>query len=155
MFICTTPLIGIHVGLIRSNIGNSSDNFWHFAEIRAYIWIAFDSTNILSSNFMPNASLENSVRINEVLPSNDVGGIKTDDFFLTGPHINCWWMMNLGSKMHVKVVLVIGDVETKANTQDWKLTVGDHSDPLMNPQVFPSTGTSSEWAREVKVDTWG
>jgi hypothetical protein len=71
--------------------------------------------------------------------------------FSTGPATNCFWMMNLGLPMHVKVVLLIGDNLTKANTQDWKLTVGNNSDPLMNSQVFPSTGTSSLWAIEVKV----
>jgi endonuclease/exonuclease/phosphatase family metal-dependent hydrolase len=61
-------------------------------------------------------------------------------------------MMNLGSSMHVKVVLIIGDFNTKANTQDWKLTVGDDPNPLLNPQIFPLSGTSSLWATEVKVD---
>ena len=57
--------------------------------------------------------------------------------------------------MHVKVVLIIGDYETQANTQDWKLTVGNNPDPLLNPQVFPLSGTSLTWATEVKVDAWG
>jgi hypothetical protein len=49
-------------------------------------------------------------------------------------------MMDLGSLMHVKVVLIIGDYSTKANTQDWKLTVGNNPNPLLNPQIFPSSG---------------
>jgi hypothetical protein len=87
---------------------------------------------------MPNGSLINSVHIEENLPTGpdhltSVGGIKTDDFFSTAPAVNCWWMMNLRSSMHVKVVLIIGDYSTKANTQDWKLTVGDNPNPLLNP----------------------
>jgi hypothetical protein len=83
------------------------------------------------------------------------GGIRTDDLFWTGPAMNCWWMMNLGSSMHVKVVLIIGDYVNKVNTQDWKLTVGNDLNPLLNPQVFPVSGTSSLWATEIKVCTWG
>ena len=83
---------------------------------------------------MPNVSLVNSVHINEALPTSvTVGGIKTDTLFSTGPATNCFWMMDLGSSKHVKVVLIIGDYVTKANTQDWKLTVGNNPDPLLNP----------------------
>jgi hypothetical protein len=42
-------------------------------------------------------------------------------------------MMNLGSSMHVKVELIIGDYKNKVNTQDWKLTVGNNPNPLLNP----------------------
>jgi hypothetical protein len=123
--------------------------------------VPFDETNsTLSANVMPNSSLINSMRINEPQPTGGcentgVGGIKDDDLFSTGSAVNCWWMMNLGSSMHVKVVLIIGDYLTKANTQDWILTVGYNPNPLLNPQVFPSSGTSSIWAIEVKVDAWG
>ena len=64
-------------------------------------------------------------------------------------------MMDLGSSKHVKVVLIIGDYVTQANTQDWKLTVGNNPDPLLNPQIFPLSGTSSTWAREVTVNALG
>jgi hypothetical protein len=64
-------------------------------------------------------------------------------------------MMNLGSSMHVKVALIIGDYLTKANTKDWKLTVGTNPNPLLNLQVFPVSETSSQWATEVEVDSWG
>jgi hypothetical protein len=104
---------------------------------------------------MPNTSLVDSVIINEPLPTFDLGGIKTDGLFSTGPAINCWWMMNLGSSLHVKVVLIIGDYATKANTNDWKLTVGNNLNPLLNLQVFPVSGTSSLWATEIKVCNWG
>jgi hypothetical protein len=65
------------------------------------------------------------------------GGLKTDTLFTTGPAANCWWMMNLGSSMHVKVVLIIGNYATMSNTKDWILTVGNYPNPLQNPQVFP------------------
>jgi hypothetical protein len=57
--------------------------------------------------------------------------------------------------MHVKIVLIIGDYKNKANTRDWILTVGDNPDPLLNPQVYPISGTSTLWATEVKVGLWG
>ena len=53
--------------------------------------------------------------------------------------------------MHVKAVIILGDYGTKANTQDWILTVGDISDPMQNPTIF----SSSVWATEVKVGAWG
>ena len=82
---------------------------------------------------MPNPSLPNSVRINPTI-------IKDDDLFSTGPKENCYWMMDLGSSMHVKVVLIIGDyndevgeyVVERPNTKDWYLTVGENSNPLQN-----------------------
>jgi hypothetical protein len=91
---------------------------------------------------MPNASLQNSVRFNL---QNSLIGIKTDDLFSTGPKANCYWMMDLGSSMHIKVVLIIGDYNNepvtnghffyfadKPNTNDWYLTVGENSNPLQN-----------------------
>lgn len=83
---------------------------------------------------MINPSLPNSVRINPTI-------IKDDDLFSTGPKENCYWMMDLGSSMHVKVVLIIGDYNDEAgeygdverpNTKDWYLTVGENSNPLQN-----------------------
>jgi hypothetical protein len=117
IFACTTPISGLYIGLTRTSIGLSNGNWWHFAEIRAYSWVHFDETNsTLSADFLSNTSLLNSVHINELLHSNSVGGIGTDTLFSTGPAVNCWWMMNLGSSMHVKVVLIIGDYKTKVNT---------------------------------------
>ena len=82
---------------------------------------------------MPNASLVDSVNINIVgMVTYDFGGIKNDRLFSTGPKADCFWKMDLGSSMHVKVVLIMGDYTTKANTADWKLTVGNDSNPLLN-----------------------
>ena len=53
--------------------------------------------------------------------------------------------------MHVKAVLLIGNYQTKANTRNWILTVGNYSDPILNPTIF----SSSVWAREIKVGAWG
>ena len=60
-------------------------------------------------------------------------------------------MMNLGRSLHVKSVLLIGDVNNKANTADWKLTLGDDPDPNSNAEIL----SSSVWAREIKIDAWG
>ena len=60
-------------------------------------------------------------------------------------------MMNLGQSLHVKAVLLIGDVNNKANTADWKVTVGDNPDQNLNALKF----SSSVWAREIKIDAWG
>ena len=101
IYVCDTPLTGTYVGLTRTAIGGSDGNNWHFAEIRAYPWVPFDElTSTLSADVMPNASLVNSVHINEPLPTcipGGVGGIKDDDLFSTGPATNCYWMMDLGS----------------------------------------------------------
>jgi hypothetical protein len=60
--------------------------------------------------------------------------------FVTGPAMNCFWKMDLRSSKHVKAVLIIGDVldaETSETTLgNWKLTVGDNSDPLQNLTFF-------------------
>jgi hypoxanthine-guanine phosphoribosyltransferase len=48
--------------------------------------------------------------------------------------------MDLGSSKHVKAVLIIGDVLDSGTSQttlgDWKLTVGNNSDPLQNLTFF-------------------
>jgi hypothetical protein len=48
--------------------------------------------------------------------------------------------MDLGSSKHVKAVLIIGDVldalTSITTLGDWKLTVGDNADPLLNPTFF-------------------
>ena len=59
--------------------------------------------------------------------------------------------------MHVKAVLIIGDYVTKTNTQDWVLTVGHNSNPLLNPKIFDSSAwailnptlATQVWAKEV------
>jgi hypothetical protein len=98
IFTCTIPLKGKYIGLTRTAIGGSTTNEWHFAEIRAYTWVPFNELiDTLSANIMQNSSLINSVHINEPVPTCTVGGIGTDTLFSTGPAVNCWWMMNLGS----------------------------------------------------------
>lgn len=56
-------------------------------------------------------------------------------------------MMDLGTTMHVKSVLVIGDVlDIGANTstlKNWKLSVGDDLIPSSNP-VF--TTQTTKWS---------
>ena len=83
---------------------------------------------------MPNLTLQNSVN-----PSNTIG-LQANTLFVTGPALNCFWKMDLGYSKHVKAVLIIGDVGdilTKLTTLgDWKLTVGDNLDPLLNPTFF-------------------
>ena len=59
--------------------------------------------------------------------------------------------MHAGILNDVVSVLLIGDVNDKANTADWKLTLGDNSDPNSNAQIL----SSSVWAREIKIDAWG
>ncbi len=109
VFVCNRPLTGTYVGLLRTAIGLSEGDSYNIGEIRAYTWIPFDElSSTLSSNVMPNASLINSVHINESLPTGpdplkSVGGLKTDTFFSTGPATNCWWIMNLGSSIAVRV----------------------------------------------------
>ncbi len=50
--------------------------------------------------------------------------------------MNCFWKMDLLSSKHVKSVLIIGDVLNESTNEttlgDWKLTVGDDSDPFFN-----------------------
>ena len=59
---------------------------------------------------MPNASLTNSVNVNIAGAATSTNGaMRHDTLFSTGPAVNSWWMMDLGSKIHVKVVLVYGD----------------------------------------------
>jgi hypothetical protein len=38
-------------------------------------------------------------------------GLIANTLFSTGPAVNCYWKMDLGKSMHVKAVLVIGDVK--------------------------------------------
>jgi hypothetical protein len=120
------------------------------AELRAYCWIPYDETNfILTADALSNPTLINSIRL---VSSPEVKvGIKINTLFSTGPEVNCYWKMQLSKSLHVKAVLLIGDFVTKTNTQDWKLTVGDNADPLLNKTIL----SSSLWATEVKVGAWG
>ena len=58
--------------------------------------------------------------------------------------------------MHVKAVLVVGDVlDTHASLStlaNWKLTVGDNSNPVLNP-IFKSATT--KWNMSIDVNAWG
>ena len=111
MYSCTSPLKGTHVGITRTSIGNSPDSYYAVGEIRAYTWAPCDeSTCTLSANVMPNTSLIDSVHVNIAgAASSTNGAMRHDTLFSTGPAVNSWWMMDLGSKIHVKVVLVYGD----------------------------------------------
>ena len=42
VFRCTNPLTGNQVGVMRTAPGTSDLPYYHFAEIRAYTWVAFD-----------------------------------------------------------------------------------------------------------------
>jgi hypothetical protein len=91
---------------------------------------------------MPNESLINSVNLVSLSAANT--GLMNNTLFKTGPNVDCYWKMDLGTSMHVKAVLVIGDVlDTGAyysTLTTWKLTVGDNSDPTLNP-VFSNHTT--------------
>ena len=146
VYVCTTPLKGTTVGITRI-VGGA--DYYNIAELRAYSWVPFDElTSTLSADVMPNDSLVDSVHISLPAPG---GPIKLNTLFSTGPAVNCYWKMQLGQTMHVKAVLMIGNYVTKANTQNWYITVGNNSNPILNPTIF----SSSIWAREIKVDAWG
>ena len=71
-------------------------------------------------------------------------GLKANTLFSTGPAVNCYWKMDLGTSMHVKAVLIVGQVlDTNAGIStlaNWKLTVGESSVPTLNP-IFKSATT--------------
>ena len=121
-------------------------------EIWAFVWHTLKEPDfILSSNVMPNLTLANSL----VLLSSPVNGegITINNLFITGPAINCYWLMNLKQNMHVKALLAIGDFQTETTTRlnDWKVTVGNNQDPLENQTILSSTSGG----REVKINAWG
>lgn len=61
--------------------------------------------------------------------------------------------MQLGAKMHVKSVLVIGDWKTSNDTlKNWQVTVGDNPDPVSNQIILD---TNSSGGMEVHVNAWG
>ena len=72
---------------------------------------------------MPNLTLNNSVHLVSSTTGPNIG-LMANTLFSTGPAVNCFWKMDLGFSMHVKAVLVVGDVaDIYAN---WKLTIGDN-----------------------------
>ena len=145
---CTTPMTGTYIGFVRTGTGT---NYYSFREIWAFAWVPFDETNTtLKADQMPNTSLANAVHLMSSPESNI--GITSNSLFTTGPAVNSYWMMQLSATMHVKSVLVIGDWNTLGTTlKDWKVTVGDNPDPLLNPEIL----TSSSGGREVNVNAWG
>ena len=72
---------------------------YNFAEIRAYKWIPLDETNsIISADVMPNYTLINSVHLTTLRSTDkNYGGLSTNSLFSTGPAVNCFWKMNIGS----------------------------------------------------------
>ena len=76
--------------------------------------------------------------------------------FQTGPAVNCFWKMDLGSSMHIKAVLVIGQVsDTSAGSStlaNWVLTIGNNSDPILNPTFMSAT---TKWNMSIDVNAWG
>ena len=88
---------------------------------------------------MPNLTLSKSVNLLSSPIVNE--GIKMNTLFSTGPATNCYWSMDLGSSMHVKAVIIIGDWDTAATTLiNWVLTVGDVPNPVSNKSFLPVSG---------------
>jgi hypothetical protein len=112
---CTTLLIGKFVGALRIGEIYPETRLYSIREIWAFAWVPFDETNsFLSSDVVPNLTLNNSVHI---LSNPTEGfGLKSNTLFSTGPAVNCFWKMDLKTSLHVKAVLVIGDWETCATT---------------------------------------
>jgi hypothetical protein len=135
VYVCPVNLFGNFVGIERTG----QTNAYYVREIWAYSWEPFDeNSSILSGDVMLNPTLSNSVHLVSS-PIKNVG-IKANTLFETGPAMNCFWKMDLGSSKHVKAVLIIGDVldalTSITTLGDWKLTVGDNADPLLNPTFF-------------------
>jgi hypothetical protein len=79
-------------------------------EIWAFAWYTLKEPDfILISDVDTNTTKGNSL----VLLSSPINGegINKNSLFTTGPAINCYWMMKLKEKMHVKSLLVIGKFE--------------------------------------------
>jgi hypothetical protein len=135
VYFCPADLFGKFVGVERT--GQMID--FIIREIWAYSWAPFDENNsIISAYEINNPTLGNSVHLVSS-PIQNVG-IMANTLFETGPAMNCFWKMDLGSSKHVKSVLIIGDVLDSGTSQttlgDWKLTVGNNSDPLQNLTFF-------------------
>ena len=113
-------------------------------EIRAYSWLPIDASTVLvTTNTMPNLTLIDSTRINIVTSGNT---ILNDDVFTSSSETNSYWLMNLSTRKHVKVVLAFGQ---KSISGDWVLRVGDDPNPLNNPILY--TLPAGVWAREIKL----
>ena len=58
--------------------------------------------------------------------------------------------------MHIKAVLVIGQVsDTSAGSStlaNWVLTIGNNSDPILNPTFMSAT---TKWNMSIDVNAWG
>jgi hypothetical protein len=133
LFNCETPITGIYVGFTRDS---ESTEILNLNEIRAYSWLPIDaSTMIVTTLTMPNLTIINSTRINLSEPNQT---ILDDDKFTSSSGTDSYWMMNLKSSQHVKVVLVFGELN---GSGDWVLTVGDKQYPSDNPILYTlSTG---------------
>ena len=124
---CPTPLKGNYVGFVRTG----SSLKYGVREIWAFVWHTLKEPDfILSSDVMPNLTLANSLFILSSPVNGE--GMRIDNLFITGPAINCYWLMNLKKNMHVKALLVIGDFPNGGNSRlsDWKVTVGNNPYPL-------------------------
>jgi hypothetical protein len=100
---------------------------------------------------MPNLTLIYSTRINIATSGNtilnDAHTILNDDVFTSSSETtNSYWLMNLSTRKHVKVVLAFGQ---KSISGDWVLRVGDDPNPLNNPILY--TLPAGVWAREIKL----
>ena len=103
LYVCPTPLTGNYVGFYRAS---TSTDYFNLNEIRAYSWLPIDaSTVIVTTNTMPNLSIINSTRINIATAG---GTILNDDVFTSSSGTNSYWLMNLGTRKHVKVVIAFG-----------------------------------------------
>ena len=134
-------MTGIYIGFTRDS---TSTDLFNLNEIRAYSWLPIDaSTMIVTTGSMPNSTLINSTRIKISSASQT---IINDDKFTSTSGSNSYCMMNLKTSLHVKVVLVFGELYVSG---DWVLTVGDNPNPLNNPILY--TLPTGLWAREIKV----
>jgi hypothetical protein len=96
-------MTGTYVGFTRDS---ASTDVFNVNEIRAYSWLPIDaSTVIVTTGTMPNLTIINSTRINLSEPNQT---ILDDDKFTSSSGTDSYWMMNLKTRQHVKVVLVFG-----------------------------------------------
>ena len=91
VYSCTNPLTGCYLGVERTG----SADVYALREIWAYTWAPFDETNSVLSADMPNLTLTNSVHLVSS-PVINVG-LSANTLFITGPAVNCYWKMDLGS----------------------------------------------------------
>ena len=103
LYVCPTPLTGNYVGAYRDSV---ELNYYNLNEIRAYSWLPIDpSTVFVTTNTIPNLTIINSTRINIVTSGNT---ILNDDVFTSSSETNSYWLMNLITRKHVKVVVAVG-----------------------------------------------